>query len=88
MSGYHYLEKHSWIDSFTNASMILSGMGPLSELNTFGGKIFGGLYALYSGLALIVIIGITSAPLMHRILHKFHIEEADEAREGGKANDA
>lgn len=75
MLGYHFLEEHSWVDSFANAAMILSGMGPLGELRTFEGKIFGGLYALYSGLALIVIVGVMAAPLIHRILHKFHIEE-------------
>src|SRR6185295_11770860 len=57
MIGYHLFEHMSWIDAFFNASMILSGMGPLSPLTTWGGKLFAGCYALFSGLAFIVLIG-------------------------------
>jgi hypothetical protein len=74
MIGYHYLEGQAWIDAFANAAMILSGMGPLGELHTRAGKLFAGFYALYSGLALILIIGIVFAPLVHRFLHRFHLE--------------
>jgi len=77
MAGYHYLEDQSWIDAFANAAMILSGMGPLNPLHTWGGKLFAGLYALYSGLAVIVAIGLMLAPVMHRVLHKFHMELDD-----------
>src|SRR5947209_11060606 len=66
MAGYHYFEGMGGADAFVNAAMILSGMGPLGELKTTGGKIFAGCYALYSGLALIVIVGITFSPVVHR----------------------
>jgi len=74
MAGYHYLEGQSWVDAFANAAMILSGMGPLGTLNTTSGKIFAGCYALYSGLALILAIGVVIAPIVHRFLHRFHME--------------
>ena len=74
MIGYHRLEGLSWLDSFENASMILSGMGPLHQPATAGGKLFAGLYALYSGLAVILIAGIIFGPLVHRFLHRFHLE--------------
>jgi hypothetical protein len=74
MLGYHGLEGMSWIDAFVNASMILSGMGPVSPLQSWGGKLFAGLYALYSGLMLIFITGIILAPIAHRVLHRFHVE--------------
>lgn len=74
MAGYHYFEGMTWIDAFVNAAMILSGMGPLTKLKTCGGKLFAGLYALYSGLALILAVGIIFAPVVHRILHRFHVE--------------
>jgi hypothetical protein len=64
-----------WIDAFANASMILSGMGPLGELHTWSGKLFAGLFALYSGLLLIMVAGIVLAPVVHRFLHRFHMEE-------------
>ena len=73
MLGYHYFEGMEWIDAFANAAMILSGMGPLEPLKTWGGKLFAGLYALYSGLALIVATGIVFAPVVHRLLHRFHV---------------
>lgn len=74
MLGYHLLVGLPWIDAFLNASMILSGMGPLATPQTTAGKLFAGFYALYSGLALIVVAGIVFAPVMHRLLHRFHID--------------
>jgi hypothetical protein len=74
MAGYHYLENMEWIDAFANAAMILSGMGPLAPLTTWGGKLFAGVYALYSGLALIVATGVVLAPVLHRLFHRFHVE--------------
>ncbi len=75
MSGYHYLENLPWIDAFLNASMILSGMGPVATIQTDAGKIFAGFYALYSGIALVSVLGIIFAPVIHRFLHKFHLED-------------
>jgi hypothetical protein len=74
MAGYHAFENLGWIDSFANASMILSGMGPLGELKTNAGKIFAGCYALFSGVAFLTSIGLVFAPIFHRFLHKFHLE--------------
>ena len=74
MLGYHALEGMAWMDAFVNASMILSGMGPVGELHTQGGKLFAGLYALYSGFALLTIAAILLAPVVRRFLHRFHIE--------------
>jgi hypothetical protein len=74
MIGYHVLESMSWVDSFVNASMILSGMGPVGELKTTAGKIFAGCYALFSGVAFLTSIGLIFAPVFHRFLHKFHLE--------------
>jgi len=76
MVGYHIFEHMGWIDSFANASMILSGMGPLGELKTAAGKIFAGCYALFSGVAFLTSVGLVFAPIFHRFLHKFHLETA------------
>ena len=75
MAGYHWFEHMPWIDAFANAAMILSGMGPLSPLETERGKIFAGMYALYSGLALLGVAGVIFAPALHRVLHRFHLDE-------------
>ena len=74
MLGYHFIAEQSWADSYLNAAMILSGMGPIGDLKSTGAKIFAGTYALYSGLALILIAGIILSPVVHRFLHKFHLE--------------
>ena len=79
MLGYHHYEKLPWIDAFLNAAMILSGMGPVATLQNDAAKLFAGLYALYSGIALISIMGIIFAPIVHRFLHKFHLEDDDRA---------
>jgi hypothetical protein len=72
--GYHFSEKMSWIDSFLNASMILSGMGPAATLKTTAGKLFAGFYALFSGLAFIAIVVIMLSPMIHKFFRKIHLE--------------
>jgi hypothetical protein len=80
MMGYHTFENMPWVDAFANAAMILSGMGPLTTLQTSSGKLFSGFYALFSGLVFIVIIGLVFAPVVHRFLHKFHLESDTKRR--------
>ena len=72
MAGYAYFEGLSWLDAFLNAAMLLGGMGPLEAPATSMGKLFAGVYALYSGLVFLVLAGIVLAPVVHRILHRFH----------------
>ena len=74
MIGYHYLGRLAWIDAFLDAAMILSGMGPMSPLTTSAAKLFAGIYAIYYGIALIGTTGVILAPVIHRSLHKFHLE--------------
>ncbi len=74
MAGYHYFEGMPWIDAFVNSAMLMGGMGPVSELHTEAGKLFAGFYALYCGLIVIIAIGIVAAPLLHRVLHRFHLD--------------
>lgn len=74
MCGYHYFEKLSWLDSFLNAAMILGGMGPVNVLSTRAGKIFAGCYALFSGIVFLAVAGLLFAPLVHRLIHRFHLE--------------
>ncbi len=76
--GYRFIEGLSWIDAFLNASMLMGGMGPVNTPVTFGGKLFAGLYALYCGLAVILVAGVVLAPVAHRILHRFHLEKRKE----------
>jgi len=78
MVGYRQLAGLGWVDSFENAAMILGGMGPLADLNTNDAKVFAGLYALYSGLFLILVAGLVLAPALHRLLHRLHIDDKDE----------
>ena len=81
MAGYHVFENLGWVDAFANASMILSGMGPLGELKTTAGKIFAGCYALFSGVAFLTSVAVVFAPLFHRFIHKFHLESDKAAKE-------
>ena len=75
MLGYRLFEAMSWVDAYVNASMILSGMGPLTTLHSSAGKIFAGTYALFSGIIFLIIIAVILAPIIHRFLHKFHMKE-------------
>ena len=74
MLGYHSYERLPWRDAFLNAAMLLGGMGPVESPQTDGGKVFAGLYALYSGLIFLVAAGLVVAPALHRMLHLFHWE--------------
>ena len=78
MLGYHFIAALSWPDAFVNASMLLGGMGPVNNPTTLAGKLFAGTYALYCGLAVILVTGILLAPAVHRMLHKFHVESSKE----------
>ena len=74
IGGYRWLEGMSLTDAFMNAAMILSGMGPATELKTEAGKVFAGFYAIFSGLIIVIATGFVLAPIFHRVLHKFHVE--------------
>jgi hypothetical protein len=73
--GYHWFARLRWIDAFLNAAMILTGMGPVSPLPTDGAKLFAAVYALFSGIVFLAGVGVLIAPLLHRLLHRFHLEE-------------
>jgi hypothetical protein len=75
--GYMTLDHLNFIDAFLNASMILGGMGPVAPIDSEGGKIFAGFYALYSGLVFLVVAGLLMAPVVHRVLHRFHWEMSE-----------
>ena len=77
IAGYHWIAGFSWIDSLLNASMILGGMGPVNQLTTIGGKVFASAYALFSGLVFIAVMGVVFSPVLHRMLHKFHMDDKD-----------
>ena len=73
--GYHYSDNIAWIDALHNASMILSGMGPVVPITSVCGKLFSSFYALFSGVAFITNIGIILAPMAHRLYHRLHVDE-------------
>jgi len=75
MWGYHHFEGMEWIDAFHNAAQILGGMGEVGTVKTFNGKLFSGIYAIYCGLVLLASMGLLFAPIMHRMMHIFHIQD-------------
>jgi hypothetical protein len=77
IAGYHYIAGFDLVDSLLEASMILGGMGPVRELPNETAKIFASIYALFSGVIFIALMGIILSPVAHRVLHKFHVDEKD-----------
>jgi hypothetical protein len=73
--GYHGIARLRWVDSLLNASMILTGMGPVDPMPTAAAKLFASAYALFSGLVFLSVVGVVLAPVFHRILHRFHIDD-------------
>jgi len=77
IAGYHFIAGFNWVDSLLEASMILGGMGPIKELPDEAAKVFASIYALFSGIIFIGVMGIVLSPVVHRIMHKFHVDEKD-----------
>ena len=75
--GYHNIGGLDWIDSLYNAAMILTGMGPVDTLHTTAAKLFASCYALFSGVAFLSIVGLLLAPVVHRLMHHFHLDIDD-----------
>ena len=82
MAGYHFSEGMPWIDSFANAAMILSGMDRSTRSRRLAANCSRAAMRLYSGLLLIVATGIVLAPLLHRMLHVFHVEPEEKKKDG------
>ena len=76
--GYHFIARLSWIDAVLNASMILTGMGPVDPMTSTAAKLFASGYALFSGVVFLSAMGIVLSPIFHRVLHVFHLDEEDE----------
>lgn len=85
MVGFAVFEGKDWVSAYDNAAMILSGMGPFDQAATDAGRIFEGSYALYSGLTVILVMTLVLAPVFHRVLHSFHVEDEDEEKRDEKA---
>lgn len=77
MAGYHWLAGLDWIDSYLNAAMILGGMGPVAELHSTSAKLFAGTYALFAGIVFLVGVSVAFAPVAHRAMHRFHLDERE-----------
>jgi hypothetical protein len=75
--GYHHFGQLKWLDSFHMSCMILTGMGPVMNMEADGAKLFSSFYALYSGVSFLTITAVFFAPIIHRLLHILHVE-ADE----------
>jgi hypothetical protein len=86
IAGYHWIGNLDWIDSLVEASMILAGMGPVNPLVTTSAKFFGSIYALFSGVVFIALMGIVLSPVAHRMMHRFHLDD-DELRKSQRDAD-
>jgi hypothetical protein len=75
--GYHLTAHLGWVDAFLNASMILTGMGPVDKLETDTAKIFASCYAIFSGVSFLTFCGVLFTPFYHRFIHKFHLDMGD-----------
>lgn len=75
VAGYIHFAHMTFVDAFLNAAMILSGMGPVGDLPSDAAKVFAGCYAIYSGIIIIATTGVILAPILHRMMHSFHLAD-------------
>lgn len=73
--GYRYIAHLPWVVAFHQAALLLSGMGPVETKLESPGRIFESIYALFCGIVLLGSTGLLFAPIIHRLLHKFHVED-------------
>lgn len=73
--GYHVFGGLPWIDALLNAAMILTGMGPVDPMDSSSGKLFATFYCLFSGIVFLSLMAIILAPIYHRAMHRFHMDE-------------
>lgn len=77
MLGYHYICHLGWVDSLLNASMILTGMGPVDPMPSNAAKVFASAYAIFSGVTFLTSIAILLGPAVHRAMHRFHLDDTE-----------
>jgi hypothetical protein len=69
----------TWVDAFHQAALLLAGMGPVlpEEPDKLGNvaKLFDSAYALVCAIVLFGATGILFSPIIHRLLHRFHLED-------------
>jgi len=80
MAGFHWLAAQSWLDAYLNSAMLLGGMGPVGTIERPVGKLFAGVYALFAGLVFLAAGAVFLAPIVHRWLHRLHLEETGRRR--------
>jgi hypothetical protein len=85
--GYHFFNELSWLDSLLNASMILTGMGPVNSMDTNAAKWFASVYSIFSGVAFLSIVAVFMAPIVHRFLHKHHLDDENAEEESKPKNE-
>ena len=73
--GYHYTNELNWLDSLLNASMILTGMGPVDPMKSDTAKWFASFYSIFSGVVFLSTVAVFLSPIVHRFLHKIHVSE-------------
>jgi hypothetical protein len=78
MAIYHGVEGLPWADAFLNTAMLMGGMGPVDPLRTTAGKWLAGFYALFAGVVFLVVAGVMLAPVIHHVLHKFHLDTTED----------
>jgi hypothetical protein len=81
-AGYHFIARLPWIDAVLNASMILTGMGPVAPMETTSAKLFASAYALFSGVVFLSSVGLVFTPIFHRVLHRFHLDDSSGGESG------
>jgi len=88
IAGYHWIAGFNWLDSLLEASMILGGMGPVNPLSSDSAKLFAAIYALFSGLIFIGVMGVILTPWAHRMMHKFHLDDESTAKKSAPSTRA
>ena len=86
IGGYMLFAGMHFADALLNASMILGGMGPVDVMPDTASKYFASFYALFSGITFLSTVVVLIAPIVHRVMHRFHLETEEDEQKKEKGN--
>ena len=75
IAGHVYFDDMELGRALVASITLTSGLGLSIFPETASGQLFASLYGIFSGYVYIVTSSIIIAPILHRVLHKFHLDE-------------
>lgn len=74
--GFAAFEGYSLDEAALHSAHILAGLGLIELPETTAGRMFAVFFGLYASLFFIAVFSVIIAPVVHRILHRMHLDDS------------